>query len=109
MFDRVVCHFSTYLLRVVPIRFEGHELVVATSKEHLARALRFATMVIGRPVYLVVAEPQQLGEWLCDRYPIPGMTPQSVDRDSFNALLAMCRNGSAMIDEEARRQSLLAS
>ena len=73
---------------VLPIRFDEDQLLVATTQRHLRRALRFATNVIGVPVFLVLAEPLALGQALCKRYPLPGLTPESVeDDDALNGLL----------------------
>ena len=63
------------------MRFEGRELLIATTQQHLRRALRFATNVIGIPVFFVMADPLELGRALCSRYPLPGMTPESVVED----------------------------
>lgn len=73
---------------VLPIRFDEDQLLVATTQRHLRRALRFATNVIGVPVFFVMAEPLALGQALCKRYPLPGLTPESVeDDDALNGLL----------------------
>ena len=77
----------------LPIRFDEGQLLVATTQQHLRRALRFATNVIGVPVFFVLAEPLALGQALCKRYPLPGLTPQSVeDDDALNALLDQAKH-----------------
>lgn len=63
---------------VLPVRFEGHELVMATTRENLPRALRFATRVLERPCYLVLVDPNTLGEALDFHYQMPGMSPESI-------------------------------
>ena len=65
------------------------ELMVATTPVHLRRALRFATNVLGVPVYMVMATPENLGRALCEHYPLPGMTPRSVVDDGMDRLLNM--------------------
>ncbi len=77
----LVTRRQAWQFRILPLRFEGRELIVVTTERHLRRALRFATNVIGVPVFLVMAEPVALGRALCARYPLPGMTPESVDDD----------------------------
>ncbi|MCZ6834805.1 MAG: hypothetical protein O7G85_03430 [Planctomycetota bacterium] len=69
---------------ILPIRFDGQELMIATSQKHLRRALRFATNVIGMPVYFVMAEPVSLGEALCRHYELPGMNPASVHQSALD-------------------------
>lgn len=79
---------QAWQFRVLPIRFEPHELMLATTQRHLPRALRFATTVIGCPVFFVLAEPEALGEALCTHFPLPGMTARSVVDDGLDRLFA---------------------
>ena len=79
---------QAWQFRVLPIRFDGRELMMATTADHLRRALRFATRVLGVPTYFVVASSKDLGEALCKRYPLPGMTPGSVEDEALERLLA---------------------
>ncbi len=74
----LVTRRQAWQFRILPLRFEGRELLIATTQQHLRRALRFATNVIGIPVFFVMADPLELGNALCSRYPLPGMTPESV-------------------------------
>jgi len=78
---------QAWQFRVLPLRFDGRELMLVTTRTHLCRALRFATAVMCVPVYLVLATPAALGEALCRHYPLPGMTPQSVYDDASDRLL----------------------
>jgi len=77
----LVTRRQAWQFRILPLRFEGRELLVATTQHHLRRALRFATNVIGIPVFFVMAKPKALGLALCKRYPLPGMRPELVDDD----------------------------
>ncbi len=77
----LVTRRQAWQFRVLPLRFEGRELLIATTQQHLRRALRVATNVIGIPVFFVMADPLELGRGLCSRYPLPGMTPESVMDD----------------------------
>ena len=77
----LVTRRQAWQFRILPLRFEGRELLIATTQQHLRRALRFATNVIGIPVFFVMADPLELGHALCSRYPLPGMTPESVVED----------------------------
>lgn len=69
---------QAWQFRILPIRFDENELMIATTQQHLRRALRFATNVIGIPVYFVIAEPIALGEALCKYYELPGMKPELI-------------------------------
>lgn len=69
---------QAWQFRVLPLWFSGDELVVATTRENLARAMRFVAWRIERPVSFVIAEPRRLGEALCEHYPMAGMTPDDV-------------------------------
>jgi hypothetical protein len=84
----LVTRRQAWQFRVLPIRMDGRELVMATTRQHLRRSLRFATGVIGTPVFLVLATPEMLGEALCRYYPLPGMTPRSVNDSEMDRLLA---------------------
>jgi len=80
---------QAWQFRVLPIRFEPHELMVATTQMHLPRALRFASNVIGYPVFFVMADPEALGRALCEHYPLPGLSPRSVVDDGLDRVLAL--------------------
>jgi hypothetical protein len=83
----LVTRRQAWQFRVLPIRFDPVELMMATTQLHLRRALRFATNVTGIPVFFVMAEPLALGRALCRRYPLPGMTPDCVLDDGMDRLL----------------------
>ena len=83
----LVTRRQAWQFRILPLRFEGRELLIATTQAHLRRALRFATNVIGVPVFFVMAEPLSLGRALCDRYALPGMTPESVNDETIDRLV----------------------
>jgi type IV pilus assembly protein PilB len=83
----LVTRRQAWQFRVLPLRFDGNELMLATTRQHLRRALRFANNVIAVPVYLVLAEPKALGEALCRHYPLPGMTAGAIDDDGLDYLL----------------------
>jgi hypothetical protein len=78
----LVTRRQAWQFRILPLRFEGRELLIATTQTHLRRALRFATNIIGIPVFFVMADPMDLGRALCTHYPLPGMTPESVSDES---------------------------
>jgi len=82
---------QAWQFRVLPIRFDDRELMMATTARHLRRALRFATQFIPVPVYLVIADADVFGQALCERYPLAGMTPQSVNDDAMDRLLELAK------------------
>ena len=87
---------QAWQFRIMPLRFEGRELLIATTQSHLRRALRFATNVIGVPVFFVMAEPTSLGRALCERYALPGMTPDSINDETIDGMLGIpTRNAAA--------------
>lgn len=79
---------QAWQFRVLPIRFDDTELMLATTPMHLRRALRFASELIQVPLYIVMADAERLGQALCKHYPLPGMTPQSVTDWAMDDLLA---------------------
>lgn len=70
---------QAWQFRVLPIRFDGCELLTVTDRSSLKKALGFANNVIGLPVYLVLSEPGQLEAALHHHYPMDGMHPRPWD------------------------------
>ena len=64
---------------LVPIGFEDAELVLATSKQHLARAMRFAGWRIVFPCRFVLTEPDDLHAGLSNRYPMAGLDAEFLE------------------------------
>lgn len=71
---------------VLPVRFDGQELMVATTRPGLARALRFTTRCLEVPCYLVLAEADALSEVLDEVYPMAGMTPDALNGRAFGEI-----------------------
>ena len=74
----LVTRRQAWQFRVLPIRFDGADLMIATAEPFICRALGFITHVIGVSSYLVLADPRRLGETLCRLYAFPGLTPAAV-------------------------------
>lgn len=87
----LVSRRQAWQFRLLPIRWDGDELMVATTGAHLRRALRFTTRFLGVPVYFVIADPRALGESLCKHYPLAGMTSASIDDSTLDEMLADTR------------------
>lgn len=69
---------QAWQFRVVPLRWEDGALVIASTSDHLQRALRFATQVMPVPVFFVLTNEAELGDALARHYPIPGLTSTSI-------------------------------
>lgn len=70
---------QAWQFRVMPIRFDGRELMVATTVDNLCRALRFATRCIGVPCYLVLTQAESLAAALAKHFPLPGAALHATD------------------------------
>lgn len=79
---------QAWQFRVMPIRFDGRELMLATTTDHLLRALRFASRCLGIPSYLVLCDGNALGQALTRHYPMAGMSATSLSEHTFATLLA---------------------
>lgn len=63
---------------MLPIGFDDHELVIASTTRHLAKAMRFAGWKIGIPASFAVADPMALGKALQRFYPMAGLSAESL-------------------------------
>ena len=87
----LVSRRQAWQFQVLPIRFDERELMMATTQSSLRRALRFATNVIGVPIYLVLADEEPLGEMLCTHYPMRGMSSASLGTGALDDLMQKVR------------------
>ena len=63
---------------VLPLRLDANELVIATTTNTLARALRFISRCLTVPAYLVIAETDALGRALEQHYPMAALNGTSL-------------------------------
>lgn len=70
---------QAWQFRVVPMRFEGRELVLATDEQSLPRAMRFVGWRIGSSSRFVLAEASRLDAALKMYYPMGAFEPSQVD------------------------------
>jgi len=63
---------------VLPIRFEAGELLIATTEDRLARALRFAGWRIPATCRFVLCDEAQLHDALERHYPMAGLNADTV-------------------------------
>ena len=75
----IVTRRQAWQFRIVPVRWDDGALVLATTREHLQKALRFATNGIPFPVYFVVADTEALTEGLERHYPMGGLGRRVVE------------------------------
>jgi hypothetical protein len=69
---RLISKRQAWQFRLLPLRRDGNEIMVCSSTEHLARALRFAYRHIGPSCYFVTCDSDQLLTALERYYPMPG-------------------------------------
>lgn len=80
---------QAWQFRLLPIRWDGGELVICTTEQHLPRALRFAYRNMGPACSFVLAEPVALGEALQRYRPMGGLSARYVDDEHMRELRAM--------------------
>jgi len=73
-------HRQAWQFGVLPMRFDGDELVVCTTQENLARALRFMGWRIGQLCRFEIASPADLARVLSSLYPMGGMDASTLTR-----------------------------
>jgi hypothetical protein len=64
---------QAWQFRILPLRREEDELIVATSREHFRRAVNFAWRRLEEPLYFLIVPPAQLEQYLMHHYPWPGV------------------------------------
>ena len=62
---------QAWQFHLLPLQRENDELHLATSADQLVRAVNFVTHKLDEPVFLRIAERQQLREFLMKHYPVP--------------------------------------
>lgn len=63
---------QAWQFQILPLRFDGGELLVATTEAALPRAMRFAGWALGAEVSFVLVEQEALLAKLGEVYPMPG-------------------------------------
>lgn len=71
---------QAWQFRIVPIRWDDGAVVLATTKSHLQRALRFVTSMLSFPVYFLITDANTLGEALDRYYPMGEVGLDTVER-----------------------------
>jgi len=68
---RVINRRQAWQFQILPTHHDDQHLNIATDAEHLIRAVNFSTRRLDEPVYFVIAQRQQLREFLMKHYPVP--------------------------------------
>jgi hypothetical protein len=77
---RLLNRRQAWQFHVLPANRETGELNVATDPENLVRAVNFATRTLDEPVLFLIAEKQQLREFLREHYPVPNFMQQYAEQ-----------------------------
>lgn len=73
---RVINRRQAWQFHMLPMNREEENLNLATSADSLVRAVNFSTRKIDEPIYFLIAERQQLREFLMKHYPVPEFIAQ---------------------------------
>jgi hypothetical protein len=68
---RLLNRRQAWQFRSLPIMRDGDHLNVATSPDNLVRAVNFATRTLDEPISFLLAEREQLRDFLMQHYPVP--------------------------------------
>jgi hypothetical protein len=77
---RLINRRQAWQFHVLPTQRDGEHLHVATDAESLVRAVNFSSRRIDEAVYLLVAEREQLREFLMKHYPVPEHIAQFAEK-----------------------------
>jgi hypothetical protein len=72
----LVTRRQAWQFRVLPLRFDGPEVVLATTEADLPRAVRFGTNFIHRPCTFEICTSEQLDRALEMHFPMLGLMPE---------------------------------
>jgi hypothetical protein len=77
---------QAWQFRVLPVRFSGDELTVCTTRDHLARALRFVGWKMENPCHFVLSSPENLAQMLMKHFPLAGASVGMVTGKTIGAV-----------------------
>lgn len=80
--DAVSCVTArqAWQFKLLPIRFEHGELMIATTRENLPRALRFAATQMPEVCFFVTCSPDELADALQGVFPMPGFGVATIEQ-----------------------------
>ncbi len=70
---RLLNRRQAWQFHMLPLHYEQEELLVATHREGLCRAVNFAWRRLADPVFFLISKRPQLEEFLQEHYPWPAM------------------------------------
>ncbi len=77
---RLLNRRQAWQFHTLPLHRERNDLHVATSAENLVRAVNFSGKKLDEPVYFLIAEREQLRDFLMKHYPVPNFIAQYAAR-----------------------------
>lgn len=78
----IVTPRQAWQFKLLPVRYEHGELMIATTRENLPRALRFAAMQLGEVCFFVTTPPEELTRELQRAFPMPGFGLETIQAPS---------------------------
>ena len=79
---KLVTRRQAWQFRVLPMGYDGAELMVCTTKEGLVRAMNFATRQLPVTCYFVLSDKEHLAEALMKHYPMEGMCAEALAEET---------------------------
>jgi hypothetical protein len=73
---RLLNRRQAWQFHTLPLHREDTNLQMATSAENLVRAVNFSGKKLDEPVFFLIAEHEQLREFLMKHYPVPNFIAQ---------------------------------
>ena len=77
---RLINRRQAWQFHLLPLNREDGAVSMATSASDLVRSVNFATRTIDEPVYFLIAERQQLRDFLMKHYPVPQFLAQYAEK-----------------------------
>jgi hypothetical protein len=68
---RLLNRRQAWQFHILPLKRWRSEIRMATSPDHLVRAVNFGTRSFNEPIHFVLAERRQLRQFLMKHYPVP--------------------------------------
>lgn len=78
----LVSRRQAWQFRVLPLGYDGGDLMVCTTQESLVRAMNFAVRQIPTSCYFVLSTPENLASALMRTYPMDGMVPELIEGEA---------------------------
>jgi hypothetical protein len=77
---RLLSRRQAWQFHLLPLHRQEEGLHVATSAENLVRSVNFTTRKLDEPVHFLIAEHEQLREFLMKHYPVPQCLAQFAEK-----------------------------